>query len=162
MLILLSGNPAKYLEEFCLRSQYSYPNAFTLRLQQTRLFPHSRFLFFVPQNTDCYKHQIKCGRMSVSIKWRYLGHLQLVSKAKHSLTAMAEKEVFPRDEIADLPGTAVLPIGRHGFAEGLVSFRTLCGVQSSLVKFAPNRAIAWGPPQRRSTLETLCFSPAFS
>ena len=60
---------------------------------------------------------------------------------------MVQKEVCPRDEIADLPGTAVLPFGRHGFAEGSVSFRALCGVQSSLVRFAPNRAVAWGPPQ---------------
>ena len=73
--------------------------------------------------------------------------MQLFSKAKHYLTAMAQKEICPRDEIADPTGMAVLPIGRHGFAEGFVSFRTLCGVQSSLVRFAPNRAIAWGPPQ---------------
>ena len=66
---------------------------------------------------------------------------------KNSLTAMAKKEVCPRDEIADLPGKAVLLIDIHDFAEGLVSFRTLCGVQSSLVRFAPNRAIAWSPPQ---------------
>ena len=57
---------------------------------------------------------------------------------------------------------AVLPIDIHGFAEGLVSGRTLCGVQSSLVRFAPNRAIAWGPPQWQTPLDTLCFSPAFS
>ena len=85
--------------------------------------------------------------MSASMKWRYLDHLQPLSKAKHSLIAMAKKEVCPRDEIADPTGTAVLPIDIHGFAEGLVSFRTLCGVQSSLVRFAPNQAIAWGPPQ---------------
>ena len=83
-------------------------------------------------------------------------------KAKHSLTAMAKKEVCPRDEIADPPGMAVLPIDIYGFDEGLVSFRTLCGVQSSLVRFAPNRAIAWGPPQPQASLETLCLSPAFS
>ena len=41
----------------------------------------------------------------------------------------------------------MLPIDRHDFAEGFVSFPTLCGVQSSLVIFAPNRAIVWGPPQ---------------
>ena len=35
---------------------------------------------------------------------------------------------------------AVLPIDIYGFDEGLVSFRTLCGVQSSLVRFAPNQA----------------------
>ena len=64
------------------------------------------------------------------MKLRYLGHLQLVSKAKHSFTVMAKKEVCPRNEIADPPGTAVLPIDSHGFAKGLVYFRTLCGVQS--------------------------------
>ena len=53
---------------------------------------------------------MKCGRMSASsMKWRCLGHLQLFSKAKYSLTAMAKKEVCPRDEIADPPGMAVLP-----------------------------------------------------
>ena len=85
--------------------------------------------------------------MSASMKWRYLDHLQTLSKAKHSLTAMAKNEVCPRDEIADPPGTAVLLIDIHGFAKGLVYFRTPCGVQSTLVSFAPNRAIACGPPQ---------------
>ena len=58
-----------------------------------------------------------------------------MSKAKHPLTPMAKEEVCPRDEIADPPGMAVLPIDIYGFDEGLVSFRTLCGVQSSLVRF---------------------------
>ena len=81
------------------------------------------------------------------MKWRYLGHFQLVSEAKHSLTAMAKEEVCPRHEIADPPGMAMFPIDIYGFDEGLVSLRTLCGAQSLLVRFAPNRAIAWGPPQ---------------
>ena len=86
-----------------------------------------------------------------------------MSKAKHCFIVMAKKEVCPRNEITDPPDTAVLPIDIHGFAEGLVSFRTLCGVQSSLVRFATNRAIARGPPQQwQAPLETLCFSPAFS
>ena len=38
---------------------------------------------------------------------------------------MAKKEVCPRDEIADPPGMAVLPIDIYGFDERLVSFRTL-------------------------------------
>ena len=100
--------------------------------------------------------------MSASMKWRYLGHLQLLSKAKYSLTAMANEEVCLRDEIADSPGMAVLLIDIFGFDEGLVSFRTLCGVQSSLVRFAPNRVIAWGPLQSQASLETLCLSHAFS
>ena len=65
----------------------------------------------------------------------------LVSKAKHSLTPMAKEEVCPRDEIADPRGMAVLPIDIYDFDESLVSFRALYGVQSSLVRFAPNRAI---------------------
>ena len=44
----------------------------------------------------------------------------LLSKAKHSLAAMAQKKVCPRDKVADPPGTAVLPIDRHGFVEGFV------------------------------------------
>ena len=54
-----------------------------------------------------------------------------MSKAKNPLTPMAKEEVCPRDEIADPPGMAVLPIDIYGFDEGLVSFRTLCGVQSA-------------------------------
>ena len=95
--------------------------------------------------------------MSASMKWRYLDHLQLLSKSKHSLTAMAKKEVCARGEVADPPSTAVLPIDIHGFAEGFVFFRTPCGAQSSLERFALNRAIAWGPPQWQAPLETLCF-----
>ena len=106
-----------------------------LKVAVNTIVPRSPFLLFVPQNT----HKIKCGRMSASMKWCYLGHLQFLSKAKHSFIVMAQKRVCPRDEITDPPGTAVLPIDIHGFAEGLVSFRTLCGVQSSLVRFAPNR-----------------------
>ena len=85
------------------------------------------------------------------MKWRYFGHFQLLSKAKHSLIAMAKKEVCPRDEIADPSGMAVLPIEIYGFDEGLVSFRTLCGVQSSLGRFTPNRALAWGPQQPQAS-----------
>ena len=96
------------------------------------------------------------------MKWRYLCYFQLVAKAKQSLTPMAKEEVCPRDEIADPPGMAVLPIDIYGFDEGLVSFRTLCGVQSSLVRFAPNQAIDWGPLHGQAWLETLCLSLAFS
>ena len=66
--------------------------------------------------------------MSASMKWRCLSHLQPFSKGKHFLTTMAKKEVCLRDEIADPPGMAVLPIDMYGFDDGLVYFRTLCGV----------------------------------
>ena len=52
-------------------------------------------------------------------------HMQLLSRAKHSLTAIAQKEICPRDEIADPSGTTVLLVDGHGFAEGFVSFRVL-------------------------------------
>ena len=58
---------------------------------------------------------------------------------KHSLTAMAQKEVCPRDEIAEPPGANVFPIGRHGFAEGFVYSRTLSGVSPAAERFARNR-----------------------
>ena len=84
------------------------------------------------------------------MKWRYLGHMQLLSKAVAVTAEMAQKEVCPRDEIVDPLGTTVLPIDRHGFAEGFVPFRTLRGVQSLLVRFAPNRATACGPLQSQA------------
>ena len=55
--------------------------------------------------------------------------------------------LLTRRDSEPTPGTAMLLIDIHGFAEGLVSFRPLCGMQSSLMRFAPNRAIVWGPPQ---------------
>ena len=95
-----------------------------LKVAVNTIVPRSPFFSFCTP-----KYTMKCGRMSASMKWRCLGHLQLFSRAKYSLTAMAKKEVCPRDEIADPPGMAVLPIDTYGFGEGLVSFRTLCGVQ---------------------------------
>ena len=50
------------------------------------------------------------------------GPLAAFVKGKTFTTAMAKKEVCPRDEIADPPGMAVLPIDIHGFDAGLVSF----------------------------------------
>ena len=139
------------------------PIRLCLKVAVNTIVPRSPFFFvFVPQNPDCYTHQKKRGRISPSMEWRYLCYLQLVSKAKNPLTPMAKEEVCPRDEIADPPGMAVLPIDIYGFDEGLVSFRTLCGVQSSLVRFAPNQAIDWGPLQWQAWLETLCLSSASS
>ena len=83
-------------------------------------------------------------------------------KGKIFFDSHGERGGCPRDEIADPPGMAVILIDIYGFDEGLVSFRTLFGVQSSLVRFAPNRAIAWGPLQSQASLETLCLSHAFS
>ena len=85
--------------------------------------------------------------MSASMKWRYLGYLQLLSKA---VAAMAGMEVSPQEvqEMANPQGTKVFAVERPGLPEDFVSFPSLCGVQSSpLVFFAPNLPIIWGPLQ---------------
>ena len=39
-----------------------------LNVAVNTIVPLSPFLLFVPQNTDSYGHEIKCGRMSASMK----------------------------------------------------------------------------------------------
>ena len=80
--------------------------------------------------------------MSASMKWRYLGHLQLLSKA---VAAMAEMEVSPQEEMANPQGMKVLAVERHELPEDFVPFPALCGVQSSPLVFAPNLPFVRGP-----------------
>ena len=82
--------------------------------------------------------------MVASMKWRYLGYLQLLSKA---VAAMAEIEVSPQEEMANSQGMKVFAAERSGLPEDFVSFPALCGVQSSPLVFAPNLPIVWGPLQ---------------
>ena len=82
--------------------------------------------------------------MSASMKWRYLGHMQLLSKA---VAAMAEMEVSPQEEIADPQGMEVFAVERPGLPKYFVSFPALCGVQSSPLVFAPNLPFVRGPLQ---------------
>ena len=79
------------------------------------IVPRSPFIAFVFQQSVGYKIEIKCGVMSASMKWRHLDHLQQLSRAKDPSTAMTQKEVCPREEIADPPGTNVFSIERHRF-----------------------------------------------
>ena len=52
-----------------------------------------------------------------------------MSKAKNPLTPMAKEEVCPRDEIADPPGMAVLPIDIYGFDRfGVFSYTVWCAI----------------------------------
>ena len=55
--------------------------------------------------------------MSASMKWRYLGHLQLLSKA---VAAIAEIEVRPREEMANPRGMKVSAVERPGLPEDFV------------------------------------------
>ena len=78
------------------------------------------------------------------MKWRYLGHLQLLSKA---VAAMAEMEVSPQKEMASPQGMKVFTVERPGLPEDFVSFPALCGVQSSPFVFASNLPFVRGPLQ---------------
>ena len=76
------------------------------------------------------------------MKWRYLGHLQLLSKA---VAAMAEMEVNPQEEMTNPQGIKVFVVERPRLPEDSVSFPALCGVQSSPLVFAPNLPFVRGP-----------------
>ena len=82
--------------------------------------------------------------MPASMKWRYLGHLQLLSK---DVAAMAEMEVSPQEEMANLQGMKVFAVKRPELPEDFVYFPALCGVQSSPLVFAPSLPFVRGPPQ---------------
>ena len=82
--------------------------------------------------------------MSASMKWNYLGYLQLLSKA---VAAMVEMEVSPQEGMANPQGMKVFAVERPRLPEDFVSFLALCGVQSSPLVFAPNLPIVWGPLQ---------------
>ena len=86
--------------------------------------------------------------MSASMKWRHLGHSQLLSRAVALLTRMAEMKVSPQEEIANPQDMNVFLVERHGLPKDFVSCRRLCGEQLSPLAFAPNRAIVWGPLQQ--------------
>ena len=72
------------------------------------------------------------------MRLRYLGHLQLLSRA---VAVTAEKKVSPQEEMAKPQGMRVFAVERHGLSEDFVSFPPLCGVQSSPLVFLLNRPI---------------------
>ena len=82
--------------------------------------------------------------MSASMKWRCLGHLQLLSKA---VAATAEMEASPQKEMANPQGMKVFAVERPGLPEDFVYFPALCGVQSPPLVFAPNLPFVRGPLQ---------------
>ena len=79
--------------------------------------------------------------MSASMKWRYLGHLQLLSKA---VAAIAEMEVIPQEEMANPQGMKVFAVERPGLLEDFVFFPALCEVQSSPVEICSEPAVCSG------------------
>ena len=97
--------------------------------------------------------------MFASMKWRYLGHLQLLSKA---VAAIAEMEVSPQEEMVKPQGMKVVAVERPGLPEDFVYFPALCGVQWSPLVFAPNLAFVRGSLQWYAPGETRCLRFAFS
>ena len=82
------------------------------RVRRLRGYPIKAALYtIVPRSpffascTPKYCRLQKCGWMSASMKWRYLGHFQLLSKA---VAAMAEMEVSPQEEMANPQGSSPL------------------------------------------------------
>ena len=91
------------------------------------------------------------------MKWHHLGHLHILSRAVSLFTVVTKMKVGPQEEMANPQGMKVFAVERHGLPEDFVYFRALCGVQSSPLAFAPNRAFVWGPLQWRAPGETLYF-----
>ena len=58
--------------------------------------------------------------MSASMKWRYLGHFQLVSRA---VAVMTEMEASPQEEMVDQQGMKVFAVERHRLPEYFTYFR---------------------------------------
>ena len=56
------------------------------------------------------------------MKWRYLGHLQLLSRA---VAEMAEMEVSPQEEMTNPQGIKVFTVERPGLPEDFMSFPAL-------------------------------------
>ena len=101
------------------------------------------FAFYTPKLLPVTVFE-KCGCMPASMKWRHLGHLQLLSRV---LAVMAEMEVRPQEEMAKPQGMKVLAVERPGLPEDFASFPALCRVQSSPLVFAPNLPLVWCPLQ---------------
>ena len=60
---------------------------------------------------------------------------------------MAEMEVSPQEEMANLEEMKVFAVERPGLSEDFVSFPALCGVQLSPLVFVPNLSFVRGQLQ---------------
>ena len=117
-----------------------FPVYYSLKATLYTIVPRSPFFAFcTPKHCRLQKQS---GSMSASMKWRYLNHLQLLSKA---VAAMAEMEISPQEEIASPEGMKVFAVERPELSEDFVYFSSLCGVQSSPLVFAPNLPFVLGP-----------------
>ena len=112
---------------------------FALRLDYVRFLPDFRCLLFVLQNIFGYKNEYK-----MRLNWNKMapfGPFAAFPWAVALKTGMAKMEVSPQEQITN-PKYMVVSAGEtHGLHGDFVSFRSMCGVQSSPLVFAPNCAI---------------------
>ena len=106
-----------------------------LRLSHIGLFPDPRFAYHKILTITKIKYKAsEC--LPAPITWPHLGHFRLTSTK--GWQQRRKEEVWPRDEMADPPGTKVfVPLRGMDFFEGFVYFRDLRGVQPSPLRFAP-------------------------
>ena len=104
------------------------------------MFPDPRFLLFVLQTIAGYKNAVECLLQRNGAIWA-IYYLQLLSNA---VAAMAEMEVIPQEEMANLQGMKVFAVERPGLPEDFVPFPALCGVQSSPLVICSKPAVCSG------------------
>ena len=75
----------------------------------------------------------------------------VLSRVVSPLTVVVELEVSPQNEMGNPQGIQVFAFERHGLSEDFVSFRALCGVQSSPLEFAPNCTFVCGTLRGKGT-----------
>ena len=80
--------------------------------------------------------------MSASMKWRHLGHLQLLSKA---VAAIAEMQVSPQEEMGNPQGMKVFALRDLGFLK--ISCLFLLCVECNRRHSFPNLPFVRGPLQ---------------
>ena len=83
------------------------------------------------------------------------GPFAAIVKGCITLTVVVEMDASPQDEMANPQGMKMFAFERHGLPKDFVCFRTLCGVQSSPLVFAPNRAFVYGLLQGQAPGETV-------
>ena len=82
--------------------------------------------------------------MSALMKWRHLGHLQLLSRA---VAIIAEMQVSSPENMANMQEMKAFAVEGHELPEDSGYFPALCGLQLTLLVFVPSRPIVWGPLQ---------------
>ena len=106
------------------------------------------------------KNAVGCLRQGNGVIWGIFSFYQ--ARAKHPLTTMAEMEVSPQDDVVNPQDIKVFAVERHGRPRDFVYSRSLCGMQSWPLVFAPNHKFGYGPLQVQAPEDTFCFASVLS